>query len=71
VQAMAHMLPGLQVDVPRMRANIDAVRAVLPAEAADEWFSPALAQHAAQLTHTQMASQRRALAAIPPFEGAP
>ena len=63
VRAMAKMLPGLQVDVPRMRANIDAVRAVLPADAADEWFNPALAVHAAQLVHTQLASQQSALAA--------
>lgn len=65
VHAMAQMLPGLQVDVPRMRANIDAVRAVLPLDAADEWFNPALAEHAAQLTHTQLASQQSALAASP------
>ena len=64
VQAMAHMLPGLQVDTLRMRANIDAVRAVLPVDMADEWFSPALADHAAQLVHTQLASQQQALAAI-------
>ena len=69
VHAMAQMLPGLQVDVPRMRANIDAVRAVLPPDAANEWFNPALAEHAAQLAHTQLASQQQqlhqALAATP------
>ena len=64
VHAMAQMLPGLQVDTLRMRANLDAVRAVLPPDAADEWFDPALAQHAAQLTHTQLARQQTALASL-------
>ena len=64
VHAMAQMLPGLQVDVVRMRANIDAVRAVLPQDAANEWFNPALADHAAQLTHTQLASQQHVLTTL-------
>ena len=49
VRTMAQTPPGLQVNVPRVRANIDAVRAVLPPDAADEWFSPALAEHAVPL----------------------
>ncbi|MDO9402563.1 MAG: 3-carboxy-cis,cis-muconate cycloisomerase [Polaromonas sp.] len=53
VRAMALVLPGLQVDTTRMRVNLDTLRAVLPAEAADEWFDPALAQHAAQLALAQ------------------
>ena len=62
--AMAQALPGLQVDTLRMRANLNALRAVLPQDAADEWFSPQLAQHAAELTHQQLALQRSALAAL-------
>jgi 3-carboxy-cis,cis-muconate cycloisomerase len=53
-RAMAQALPGLQVDTGRMLANLEALRAVLPAEAADEWFSPALALHAAGVTRTQL-----------------
>ncbi len=53
-QAMAQALPGLQLDTQRMRANLDALRATLPAKVADEWFNPALAQHAAELTHRQV-----------------
>ncbi|MEF7616165.1 lyase family protein [Aquincola sp. MAHUQ-54] len=45
-RAMAWALPALQVDTARMRANIEQVRAGLPREAADEWFSPALAEDA-------------------------
>ena len=52
--AMAQALPGLQVDTARMLTNLQALRAVLPAEAADEWFSPALALHAAEVTRTQL-----------------
>jgi 3-carboxy-cis,cis-muconate cycloisomerase len=63
-RAMAQALPGLQVDTQRMRANLDGLRAVLPQEAADEWFNPALAQHAAELTHAQLTIQRHALAAL-------
>jgi 3-carboxy-cis,cis-muconate cycloisomerase len=37
-----------------MLTNLQALRAVLPAEAADEWFSPALALHAAEVTRTQL-----------------
>jgi 3-carboxy-cis,cis-muconate cycloisomerase len=65
-RAMAQALPGLQVDTQRMRANLDALRAALPAEAADEWFNPALAQQAAELTHAQIQVQTDALAALAP-----
>ena len=52
--AMAQALPGLQVDTDRMLANLQALRSVLPTEAADEWFDPALALHAAEVTRTQL-----------------
>jgi 3-carboxy-cis,cis-muconate cycloisomerase len=51
---MAQALPGLQVDTARMLANLQALRAELPAAAADEWFSPSLVRHAAELTRTQL-----------------
>jgi len=50
VHALAGVLPGLVIDAARMRANIDTLRAELPKAAADEWFDPALAQHAAGIT---------------------
>lgn len=53
VRAMAQALPGLQVDTKRMRANLDALRAELPQDAADEWFNPELAAHAAGQAHAQ------------------
>lgn len=53
-RAMARVLPGLQVDPQRMRANLDAVRATLPTKTADEWYNPALAQQAADLTRAQL-----------------
>ncbi len=53
-RAMAQALPGLQVDTVRMQANLNALRVVLPTAAADEWFSPALALHAADVTHAQL-----------------
>ncbi|MGH6625891.1 MAG: lyase family protein, partial [Burkholderiaceae bacterium] len=57
-RSMALALQGLQVDAKRMRANLDALYAVLPKDAADEWFNPELAQHAQQLTLTQVAALR-------------
>jgi 3-carboxy-cis,cis-muconate cycloisomerase len=57
-RAMAQALPGLQVDAPRMRANLDAVRTTVSAKVADEWFNPALAQEAAALTRLQIAALR-------------
>lgn len=59
-RAMAQALAGLQVDSGRMRANLDALRALLPLDAADEWFNPSLAQQAAEQTHAQV----KALAAL-------
>ncbi len=58
LRAMAQALPGLQVDSQRMRANLDALRAVLPADAAQAWFDPALAEHAAQRTGAQLKALR-------------
>lgn len=53
-RAIAQALPGLQVDAPRMRSNLDSVRAGLPAKVADEWFNPALTRHAAELSRLQV-----------------
>ncbi len=58
VRALAGALPGLQVDVARMRANIDGLRAELPREAADEWFDPALAQPAGAIALAQIEALR-------------
>jgi len=54
-RAMARTLPGLRVDTQRMRANLDAVRADVPPQTAEEWFSPALAHQAAELARAQVA----------------
>ena len=54
LHALAGVLPGLQVDVTRMRANIDHLRAELPRDAADEWFDPALADQAGETTLRQL-----------------
>jgi 3-carboxy-cis,cis-muconate cycloisomerase len=37
-----------------MLSNLKALRLVLPTEAADEWFNPALALHAADVTRAQL-----------------
>jgi len=63
-RAMAQALPGLQVNTQRMRANLDAVRAGLAAEVANEWFDPALADHCAALAQAQLALQAGALQAL-------
>jgi 3-carboxy-cis,cis-muconate cycloisomerase len=63
-RAMAQALPGLRVDTQRMRANLDALRAALPAHVADS-FSPELARHAAELTGTQARILADAMAALP------
>jgi 3-carboxy-cis,cis-muconate cycloisomerase len=63
-RAMALVLPGLQVNVQRMRANLDAVRAGVSPEDAAQWFSSALAQDAAALTHTQISLLAEALPAL-------
>jgi 3-carboxy-cis,cis-muconate cycloisomerase len=44
-----------------MRATLERLRAELPAEAAAEWFDPALAEHAAHLARTQVAALRERL----------
>jgi 3-carboxy-cis,cis-muconate cycloisomerase len=58
VRAMAQTLVGLQVDAPRMRANIEQVRRALPPQAAQEWFDPALARFAAQSVRAQLQALR-------------
>ncbi len=62
VRALAGALPGLQIDAARMRANIDTLRAELPKAAADEWFDPALAQHAAGVARQLVETLRARLA---------
>ena len=57
-RALATALPGLRIDAPRMRANIDRLRAELPASAADEWFDPALAAHAGGIARADVARLR-------------
>jgi len=59
VRAMSQALPGLQVRGDRMRANLDRLRAELPQDAADEWFDPALADHAASLARAQAQALRQ------------
>ena len=56
VRALAGALPGLQIDAARMRANIDRLRAEIPRDSADEWFSPALADQAAPIALAQVRS---------------
>jgi 3-carboxy-cis,cis-muconate cycloisomerase len=53
-RAMAQALPVLQVDQARMRGNIEALRQRLPRDAADEWFAPELAEHAAVQVRRQL-----------------
>ena len=53
-RAMAQALPGLQVDTARMLANIESLRAELPAGVAEEWFGLGLARGAAELAHGQV-----------------
>jgi 3-carboxy-cis,cis-muconate cycloisomerase len=60
-RAMAQALPGLQVDTGRMLANLERLRGELPAQAAAEWFDPALAQQAAGLARAQVAALREQL----------
>jgi 3-carboxy-cis,cis-muconate cycloisomerase len=63
-RAMAQALPGLQVNTQRMRANIETLRAELPADAGDEWFSFELAEHCAELARAQARSLSAALNAL-------
>ncbi len=65
-RAMAQALPGLQVDAARMRANLETLRSALPADAAEEWFSPALAENAALLARTQIAALKSVFASPVP-----
>lgn len=55
VRAMAQALPGLQVDTGRMLDNLQRLHAGLRVQAAQEWFDPALAGHAAGLARAQAA----------------
>ncbi len=63
-RAMSQALAGLQVDTQRMQANINAVRSELPAEVSDEWFNPALAQHAGTLARSQLVLLTQAMATL-------
>lgn len=56
--ALAQALPKLHTDPARMQANIDAVRLSLPKAAAQEWFAPNLADHAAQRVALELAALR-------------
>ncbi len=55
-RAMGQALPGLEVDAQRMLANLQAVRAGLSAQEAEEWFSPALALDAGKMARAQVAA---------------
>ena len=73
VRALAQVLPGLQVDTRRMRANLDTMRASLPRGTADDWFDPGLALHAGELALAQTASLQQDLVRLglpPPGSGA-
>lgn len=61
VRALAQVLPGLLVDTGRMLANLERLRAELPAQAASEWFDPSLAQQAAGLARAQVSALREQL----------
>lgn len=58
-RAMGAALSGLQVNADRMRANLDRLRTELPAEAAAEWFDPALATQAAALVRARVPALRQ------------
>ena len=64
LHALAGALPGLQIDVARMRANIDHLRSELPQQAADEWFDPALATQIAGTVQEQVAALGHRWAAL-------
>ncbi len=61
-RAMAQAVTGLHIDTGRMLANLDAVRASLPAEAVAAWFHPRLIDHAAGLARAQIQALRMAAA---------
>ena len=61
VRALATVLPALQVDTARMRANIDRLRAELPRAVADESFDPGLAEVASGIALAQVLALRARL----------
>ncbi|MDB5890891.1 MAG: 3-carboxy-cis,cis-muconate cycloisomerase [Polaromonas sp.] len=63
-RAMGLALQGLQVDARRMLANVESVRAVLPADAAKEWFDVAFSTLASEQARAMVVSQTAALAAL-------
>lgn len=64
-RAIAQALPGLQVETQRMLANLDSVRAGLPAKVADEWFHPGLVNVAAELAQAQINALRAPAPPLP------
>ncbi|MDP1968973.1 MAG: lyase family protein, partial [Burkholderiaceae bacterium] len=62
--AMAQALPGLQVDVQRMRANLDRLGAEVPPDIQREWFDPVLAQPASTMAVFQAEALARQLDTI-------
>lgn len=70
-RAMAQALSALQVHADRMRANLESVRASLPADAAQAWFNPALVAHAAAQARAQLAGLRGAPTSEPAGEPMP
>nr|WP_145548949.1 lyase family protein [Variovorax boronicumulans] len=59
LRALATALPGLRVDAARMQANIDRVCAELPAQTAQAWFAPGLAEMAGAQARQRIADLRR------------
>ena len=62
VQAMATMLPGLQVDTERMAHNIAQVARTQSRESSAKWFDPALAAQAGVQARTYLQALRAELA---------
>ncbi len=54
----AQLVAGMQADTQRMRSNLDAVRASLPAKEIKARFSNDLLKHASRLAHTQIKALR-------------
>ena len=63
-RAMAQALSGLEVNVPRMRANLDSVRASMPLEVAAQWFDLGQADHSACLARAHVSLQTAAIAGL-------
>jgi 3-carboxy-cis,cis-muconate cycloisomerase len=59
--AVAQLVAGVQADTRRMRSNLDAVRASLPAKEGKTRFSKELVQLAAELTRSQVKALRQPL----------